>query len=298
MTVADRVLSAPREQAGVPALGRQERFASVPSTNDVVREWLAAGEPEICLALADEQTAGRGRDGRTWTAPAGAGLLLSLGFRPTWLAPDRVWRLAATVSLAMADAAEDAAGLPDRSVRLKWPNDLVIETDAGGRALDPLAAADAPDGATVRKLGGVLGETVGLGTDDPRVVVGIGLNTDWDAREFPADLAPTMTSLRAASAGRPIDPVVLLDAFTSRVETRIEALFGGRFDVADWIDRQVTTGRRIELVSPDGSSETTIARGVDAVSGALRVGTPTAEAPDAERSVLVGEIRHVRLGGV
>ncbi len=87
-------------------LARQERFAVVGSTNDVVRDWLAAGTPEVCLAVADEQTAGRGREGRTWVAPAGGALLLSLGFRPTWLAPERVWRLAATASLAMAEAAE------------------------------------------------------------------------------------------------------------------------------------------------------------------------------------------------
>jgi len=204
-------------RAAVPGLGRQERFASVGSTNDVVRDWLAAGEPEICLALADEQTDGRGRSGRTWTAPAGAGLLLSLGFRPTWLAPDRVWRLAATASLAMADAAEEVAGLPDRAIRLKWPNDLVIATDDAGRALDPNGIEDArrsDGGASVRKLGGVLGETEGLGTDDPRVVVGIGLNAEWPAATFPPDLAATMTSLRAAGglpiaispADRPIRP--------------------------------------------------------------------------------------------
>ena len=284
--------------AAPPAIRRQERFARVASTNDVVRDWLAAGEPEICLALADEQTAGRGRSGRSWTTPSGAGLLLSLGFRPAWLAPERAWRLAATASLAMADAAEEAAGLPDRSVRLKWPNDLVIATDPGGRALDPLASQDAGPAATVRKLGGVLGETEGLGSDDPRVVVGIGLNADWDPVDFPAELAPTMTSLRAATGGRPVDLVLLLDAFTSRLETRIEALFGGRFDVADWVDRQVTTGRRIELVGPDGTIEETLARGVDAVSGALRVAAPTVDDPDAERPVLVGEIRHVRLGPV
>jgi BirA family biotin operon repressor/biotin-[acetyl-CoA-carboxylase] ligase len=287
--------------ATVPAIGRQERFASVGSTNDVVRGWLAAGEPEICLALADEQTAGRGRSGRTWTAPAGAGLLLSLGFRPTWLAPDRAWRLAATVSLAMADAAEEAAGLADRAVRLKWPNDLVIATDDGGRALDPNGLADAAKAgttATVRKLGGVLGETEGLGTDDPRVVVGIGLNADWPAASFPAELAATMTSLRAAAGERPVDLVLLLDAFTSRLETRIEALFGGRFDVADWVERQITTGREVAIEWPDGAVETATARGVDPVSGALRIAAPTAEDPDAERAVVVGEIRHVRLAGV
>lgn len=284
----------------LPAIHRQERFAAVGSTNDVVREWLAAGEPEICLALADEQTAGRGRNGRTWFAPRGAGLLLSLGFRPAWLDPDRVWRLAATMSLAMADAAEEVAGLPDRSIRLKWPNDLVIVTDRAGRALDPLAAADvrSAGAATVRKLAGVLGETDGLGTADPRAVVGIGLNADWPAELFPPELAGAMTSLREASGGRPIDLVALLDAFTSRVETRIEALAGGRFDVADWVDRQVTTGRRVELIAPDGSSEATLARGVDGASGALRVAAPTSGDPDAERAVLVGEIRHVRLRGV
>jgi biotin-(acetyl-CoA carboxylase) ligase len=161
-----------------------------------------------------------------------------------------------------------------------------------------MAAEDAGAAATVRKLGGVLGETEGLGTDDPQVVVGIGLNADWDAADFPAELAPTMTSLRAASGGRPVDLVGLLDAFTSRLETRIEALFGGRFDVADWVDRQVTTGRRIDLVGPDGTIEPATALGVDALSGALRVAAPTVDDPDAERLVLVGEIRHVRLGRV
>jgi BirA family transcriptional regulator, biotin operon repressor / biotin---[acetyl-CoA-carboxylase] ligase len=288
-------------QAGVPSLGRQERFASVGSTNDVVRDWLAAGEPEICLALADEQTEGRGRNGRTWTAPPGAGLLLSLGFRPTWLAPERAWRLAATVSLAMADAAEEVAGLADRAVRLKWPNDLVIATDPTGRALDPNGIADATaagDGATVRKLGGVLGETDGLGTADPRVVVGIGLNAEWPAAAFPAELAATMTSLRAAAGERPVDLILLLDAFTSRLETRIEALFGGRFDVTDWVERQITTGRRIEIVRPDGAVETVTARGVDPVSGALRIAAPSDDDSDAERPVVVGEVRHVRLARV
>jgi BirA family biotin operon repressor/biotin-[acetyl-CoA-carboxylase] ligase len=277
----------------VPALRRRERFASVASTNDVVRAWLAAGEPEVCLAVADEQTAGRGRNGRTWAAPPGAGLLLSLGFRPTWLAPDQVWRLAATVSLAMADAAEEVAGLPDRSVQLKWPNDLVIATDDAGGALK-----SSGDRSAVRKLGGVLGETEGLGTDDPRVVVGIGLNTDWPATTFPAELAGTMTSLRAASGERPIDPVLLLKAFTSRLEARVGTLFSGRFDVADWAERQITTGRWIELVRPDDTVETVLASGVDGDSGGLRISAPTDMDPDAERTVLVGEIRRVRLATV
>ena len=110
-----------------PFLARRERFDRVGSTNDVVRGWLAEGTPEVCLAIADEQTAGRGREGRTWTAPPEAALLLSLGFRPSWLEPSRVWQLAASVSLAMAEAAEQTGDVPAKTIRLKWPNDLVVE---------------------------------------------------------------------------------------------------------------------------------------------------------------------------
>ena len=268
-------------------LARQERFASVGSTNDVVRDWLAAGTPEVCLAVADEQTAGRGRDGRSWVAPAGAALLLSLGFRPHWLTPTDTWRLAATTSLAMADAAEEVAGLPDGSVRLKWPNDLVIETVGTAVPITP----ELP--TSVRKVAGVLGESAGLGSDDPRVVIGLGIDTDWAAADFPPVLAATMTSLREASRGRPVDHVALLDGFLSRLEVRIEGLRGGRFDVADWTDRQVTTGRDVTLIDPSGAETTVRAVGVDGASGALVVADDAA--PFGERAVVVGEIRHVRL---
>jgi BirA family biotin operon repressor/biotin-[acetyl-CoA-carboxylase] ligase len=268
-------------------LARQERFAVVGSTNDVVRDWLATGTPEVCLAIADEQRAGRGREGRSWVAPRGAALLLSLGFRPTWLEPDRVWRLAATVSLAMADAAEEAAGLPDGAIRLKWPNDLVVETAGLAVPVPPERPSE------VRKLAGVLGETDGLGTDDPRAVIGIGVNTDWAAADFPPELASSMTSLREASHGRPIDQVALLDGFLGRLEVRIEALRGGRFDVGDWTARQLTSGRFVELAAPDGTATTVRALGVDIASGGLVVDDPAT--PGGERTVVVGEIRHVRL---
>ena len=248
-------------------LARHERFERVGSTNDVVRDWLAGGTPEVCLAVAGEQTAGRGRDGRTWVAPPGAALLLSLGFRPAWLEPEAVWRLAAIASLAMADAGEAVAGLATGTVRLKWPNDLVL---------------DGPDG--VRKLAGVLGETDGLGTAEPRAVIGLGVNTGWDAASFPPDLAGSMTSLRAAT-GRPIDDVALLDAFLGALEARTTDLRGGRFDAAAWAGRQVTTGRTIRLERAD-RTETVRATGVDAASGALLIG---------DRRVVVGEITHVRL---
>jgi BirA family biotin operon repressor/biotin-[acetyl-CoA-carboxylase] ligase len=256
-------------------LARRERFDRVASTNDVVRAWLAEGTPEVALAVADEQTAGRGREGRPWTAPPGAALLLSLGFRPTWLAPEQAWRLAAVISLTMAAAAEAVAGLPARTIRLKWPNDLVV---------------DGPDGP--RKLAGVLGETDGLGSADPRVVVGLGINADWPAADFPTELAGSMTSLREVAGGRPIARRALLDAFLVRLESSIVDLREGAFDEAGWCRRQLTTGRTIRLELA-GGTETLQALGVDAVSGALIVEDPAA--PGGERSVLVGEIVHVRL---
>ncbi|MFI5255494.1 MAG: biotin--[acetyl-CoA-carboxylase] ligase, partial [Candidatus Limnocylindrales bacterium] len=109
-----------------PFLARLERFPSVDSTQRVVRDWLADGQPEVLVAVAAEQTAGRGRDGRSWVAPAGRALLLSVGFRPAGLAAGHAWRLGAIVSQAMIDAAEEAAGLRDGSLWLKWPNDIVV----------------------------------------------------------------------------------------------------------------------------------------------------------------------------
>lgn len=290
----------------VAFVSRQERFPVVGSTNDVVRGWLAEGTPEVCLAVADEQSAGRGRLGRTWIAPAGSALLLSLGFRPRYLAPDRLWRLPAVVSLAMADAAEAVAGLRDGTIRLKWPNDLVVEASALGP--DPGAlfgpageppeaeAGDGPAGG-VRKLGGVLGESAGIGSDDVRTIVGIGVNADWPHERFPVELAGSMTSLSEASGGRPFELDDLLQAFLLRLEPRVQALREGLFDVAGWHERQATTGRLVTLGAPEagGATRTELVRavGVDGASGALLVEDPAR--PGTERAVLVGEVVAVRV---
>jgi BirA family transcriptional regulator, biotin operon repressor / biotin---[acetyl-CoA-carboxylase] ligase len=259
-------------------LSRQERFAAVRSTNDVVRGWLAEGTAEVCLAVADEQTAGRGRSNRAWVAPSGAALLLSLGFRPAYLAPDRMWRLAATVALAMCDAAEETAGLPARTLRLKWPNDIAV---------------NAPGGQGLRKLAGVLGETRDAGTDEVAAVVGIGVNADWPRDRFPTELAGTMTSLREVSRGRPIDSDALLGAFLVHLEPRVLALRDGYFDVEGWHERQATTGRIVRVEMPDGEAIVAKAVGVDGASGGLLVEL----ADGGERELLAGEVTHVRLAG-
>ncbi|MFN8518977.1 MAG: biotin--[acetyl-CoA-carboxylase] ligase [Chloroflexota bacterium] len=255
-------------------VSRLERFASVPSTQPIVRGWLEEGVSEVAIAVADEQTAGRGRLGRSWAAPSGAALLVSAGFRPVDLPARHAWRLADTVSLAMLYAAEDVAGLRDGTLGLKWPNDIV---------------ADGPDGL-LRKVAGVLGEA---SLDDDRVetaVVGIGVNADWPLELFPADLAPSMTSLRELSGGRPIDRDALLDAWLARLEPRSEALRLGRFDSGGWSARQRTTGHVVELDSPDGR-RTAQAVGVDPETGALLVAGPDG----ATRSIDTGDVTRTRL---
>lgn len=282
MTTRDDALRRTRRDDAPPRtrlefLSRDERFRSVPSTNDIVRAWMTEGTPEVCLAVADEQTAGRGRSGRSWLAPSGTALLLSLGFRPAYLEPDRLWRLAAIVALAMADAAEEAAGLPIGRLRLKWPNDIVVE------------APRAPGG--IRKVAGVLGESEGAGTDGVTAVVGIGINNNWRRNEFPADLVDVMTSLREVSRGREVHADALLDAFLVHLEPRLLALRDGHFDVAGWHDRQVTTGRDIRFELPGGEIRTATAVGVDGTTGALLI----EDEAGAERELLAGEVVHVRL---
>jgi len=231
---------------------RLEQFRAVDSTQRVVREWLDAGEPEVCVAVADHQTAGRGRHGRDWVAPHGSALLLSAGFRPNGLLPRHGWRLAAVVALAMRDAAEEVAGLADGTLWLKWPNDLVAVDQRRG----------------VVKVAGVLGESVSTSRRVQSAVIGIGINGNWKAVDFPWLLSSSMTSLRQLSGNRPIDHAALLDAFLARLEPRYEALAAGTFDAAGWSVTQVTTGRQV-VVDIAGESILGTATGVDPESGAL-----------------------------
>ena len=250
-----------------------ERFASVDSTQRLVRAWLDAGVPEVAVAVAEEQTAGRGRHGRGWTAPPGRALLASFGFRPAALPLIRGWQLAATTALALLDAAEDVAGLRDGTLWLKWPNDVVLEADDG----------------SVRKLAGILGEMTGAGAEVSSAVIGLGINADWAATDFPSELASAMTSLREASGGRPIDRDALLDALLDRLEPRYEALRTGTFDAGGWSSRQLTTGRQVEVIVGDTLVHG-LASGVDPASGALLV-----ETEGVEVAIDSGEVTRCRV---
>ncbi|HEX7591980.1 MAG TPA: hypothetical protein VF375_08505, partial [Candidatus Limnocylindrales bacterium] len=183
------------------------------------------------------------------------------------------------VAMAMADAAEEVAGLAMGSLRFKWPNDIVVD------------APGAPAG--VRKLAGLLGESENVGTAGVRAVVGIGTNADWPRAQFPAELADTMTSLHDITGGRTVAADELLEAFLIRLEARVISLREGHFDVATWHSRQITTGRTVRVDMPDESVIVANAVGVDGATGALLIDDEASAG--GERELLAGEVTHVRL---
>jgi len=205
-------------------------YPSVGSTNDVARTLAVAGAPEGIVVLADEQTAGRGRRGRRWLAPAGTCLLFSLLLHPP-LAPHQCQRLTMACSLALAESVERHTGL---ALGLKWPNDLL---------------------ASNKKVGGILTE---LGIQGERLeyaIVGIGLNVnlDFTAPEV-AFLRDQATSL-AQEMGAPVAREPLLACILNRLEARYLALCDGWSPRQEWTARLVTLNQQVVLSGPGGELE-------------------------------------------
>lgn len=263
------------DRAGAHPISRLERFGSVDSTQRVVRDWLAAGEPEVCVAVADRQTEGRGRLDRVWQDESGRSLLVSAGFRPAALSMASAWHLPAAAALAMLEAIRATLGPGASQVTLKWPNDIV-----------------AMDGGSVRKLAGVLAEGVPEGDRLSTAVVGIGLNVDWPAEGFPEDLAGTMSSLRELAGGRPVEREAVLGAWLAGLGSWYGSLSDGRFDTEAWAAAQVTTGCHVEVETAT-ETVTGLATGVDEASGALVLRT----VDGVDRAIPSGDVRRCRIEG-
>jgi BirA family biotin operon repressor/biotin-[acetyl-CoA-carboxylase] ligase len=185
------------------AFSRVSYQPEVGSTNDLALALAADGEPEGTVVVADQQRTGRGRRGREWFSPHGAGVYLSAIVRPHGPA-GAVPLLTLGVGAAAASAVQTMTSLP---VELKWPNDLVI-------------------GRPWRKLGGVLCETSGQGTRIDAVVVGLGINVG--AAAYPREIGDRATSIEA-ELGRPIDRAPLIAEILAAL-----AAMAGRFHRADY----------------------------------------------------------------
>ncbi|MCX7621066.1 MAG: biotin--[acetyl-CoA-carboxylase] ligase [Acidimicrobiales bacterium] len=182
------------------------------STNEDVLALARAGEPEGIVVVADHQSAGRGRLGRSWEAPAGSSLLVSILCRPD-LAPADAHLVTSAAGVAAVEAVRQVTGVV---VRLKWPNDVVVERERA-----------------TRKLGGILAESLLDGGRLGAVVVGIGINVNWPS-EFPDELASIATALNHLT-GVPVDRELLLVRFLQG--------FG------HWYDQLGAPGGRAELVT-------------------------------------------------
>jgi BirA family transcriptional regulator, biotin operon repressor / biotin---[acetyl-CoA-carboxylase] ligase len=218
---ADAVVPLLRGSFGHPYVWRE----TCPSTQE-----LARGLPEGGVAACEEQTAGRGRRGRTWTSPPGAGLLFSLSLHPQ-TPPDRLPPL----TLVVADAVAEATW-PSAAVR--WPNDVVVEG---------------------RKLAGILAEV-----RDGEVVVGIGINANHGTGDLPPDARIAPTSLRLLG-GEPVDRAALLADVLEAIEARYRAFERAGFS---GLARDDLRGRRVRLAGGAvGTSDGVDAQGRLVVAG-------------------------------
>ncbi len=193
----------------------------VTSTMDVAAELLAAGEREGTVILAERQLKGRGRQGREWSSAAGVGLWMSVILEPK-ISPLLIGRLTLTASSAAAEAVEETCGL---SAGVKWPNDIYV----GGR-----------------KLAGVLIEMSGELDIVRYLVLGLGVNVNTRAAEFPRALRRTATSI-LIQTGKPLDRRTLLAAFLRRLEKYYAHLKSGNLGamLAGWRAREMTLGRKV-----------------------------------------------------
>jgi BirA family biotin operon repressor/biotin-[acetyl-CoA-carboxylase] ligase len=186
----------------------------VGSTNDHARELALAGAPHGTVVAAERQTAGRGRQGRTWSAPPGRSLTISTLVR---LTPPLLEPLPLAVAIAVCEACE--AVVPVRC-RIKWPNDVWIDH---------------------RKVAGVLIEARPL---DGWAVIGIGLNVDTPPDELSGELRDHAVSLRMA-AGAPVDRDSALDALLAQLALWVARLDDPAAIAAAFRERDALRGGRI-----------------------------------------------------
>jgi BirA family biotin operon repressor/biotin-[acetyl-CoA-carboxylase] ligase len=186
----------------------RRHYAQTESTNTRARELAAAGAPHGTVVTAAEQSEGRGRQGRTWTAPAGKALLYSAIVRPL---DERHLLLPLAAPLAVCEAAE--ALEPGLQCAVKWPNDVWVEE---------------------RKLAGVLIEAR---PQDGWAVIGVGLNLSIAADEFPPDLRDKAVSLHGPTPLRATE--VLSRHLDHWVEAKPEAV------LAAWRRRDALRGREV-----------------------------------------------------
>lgn len=232
------------------------------STNADLIERSSAASIDGLILIAENQTAGRGRNGRSWRGVPRAQITMSMGIAVADL-PPRAWGWVPLVTgLAVVDAVRETTAV---QVALKWPNDVLSGTDG-------------------LKLGGILSEVV---ASAPMIVVGVGLNVSLRTEEVP-DFSATSLALLGATN---LDRVALVTALTQHIARRLDQLrragCGDETLIAEYAERSLTIGTKVRATLPGGKEIVGVAHTVDDL-GRLHIDG------NCDVPVSAGDIEHLR----
>ena len=256
------------------------------STNADVAEAARAGKEEGYVLVAEAQSAGRGRLGRTWTAPPRSGLFLSVLLRPNDVPPVRWGWLPLLAGTAARTAVDAVSGVP---VRLKWPNDLIVVEESDGSTDSSTDSSKETAYGAARKLGGILVERVET-PNGPAAVVGLGLNVSVRRDELPAAHATSLVLEGAKAADRD----TVLRAVLREIERWYTdwSVVGGDPMASGLASAYAascaTFGRRVRVELPGGAPVEGEAVGLDG-DGRLLV-----RDAEGERAYGAGDVVHLR----
>lgn len=209
-----------------PWADRFHYFNTVDSTNNYLKRQALLGAPHGTVAVADCQTGGKGRLGRSFQSPGGVGIYLSMLLRPD-CPQEQLMHLTCAVGTAMCDALEEAAGVRPG---IKWTNDLVCEK---------------------RKLSGILVELLNDTRGKLCVIIGIGVNCCQQLTDFPEELRDRAGSL-AMVTGRRIDRPKVAAAMMAALANMDRNLLTGKEAMLEQYRRDcVTLGQKISVVRGD-----------------------------------------------
>lgn len=252
--------AADRRRLGHPLTHRAE----VDSTNALARSLAESGATDGSLVVADRQTAGRGRRGRTWSSPEGGNVYLSLVLRPN-LSADHAFEFTLLTAVALSEALEKCGA----SSAIKWPNDVEVDGRKVAGILSELATN--PDG-TIRY-----------------VILGVGVNVNVPPDALPDDVRARATSLQSA-LGHTVPPQQVIEALLDRLEHWLyrHATEGFAPILETWRHRSSTLGSFVRA-QVDGRAIDGVAQDVDE-TGALLV----SQADGTVERIVAGEVITLR----
>lgn len=209
-------------------------YGRLGSTNEIAAHLASAGAPEGTLVTAEEQTRGRGRQGKSWHSPPGVGLWMSLVLRPAF-EPNRAAGIPLLGALAIAEGIRKVTGLEPE---IKWPNDVHL---------------------LGLKLAGVLGESAVEGTKVRFAVLGMGVNVNLPASGLPPELRGTAGSL-AMATGKNWDRLEILAAIFAGLEARYDDYARSGFEAIrdEFLLATHLVGRCVDIVFPHGTVSGTV----------------------------------------